>query len=264
MKHNRGYDEVMIVNPYDPQSTNQQTNLMTFNATPETGYYAGPADYYGYYAAGPEISYDGYYGEPAGYGAPYGYYAAGPETSYDGYYGEPAGYGAPYGYYADQSDVGWYAEPSEVSYYGDPGYGYYPQPESTYGYYGEPAMGHYGDQFEPVGYYADEWPMGWYADSSDMSGYADYEPPLSDYPAGVGYYAQPGMAGYVRQTDTPSYNPGCPIPTNVAGYGEHEQFSDVDPLSGYQRPKSVNASCEQFTPQPGVRDFVPETFKPLW
>ena len=29
MKHNRGYDEVMIVNPYDPQSTNQQTNLMT-------------------------------------------------------------------------------------------------------------------------------------------------------------------------------------------------------------------------------------------
>ena len=239
MKHNRGYDEVMIVNPYDPQSTNQQTNLMTFNATPETGYYAGPADYYGYYAAGPE-------------------------TSYDGYYGEPAGYGAPYGYYADQSDVGWYAEPSEVSYYGDPGYGYYPQPESTYGYYGEPAMGHYGDQFEPVGYYADEWPMGWYADSSDMSGYADYEPPLSDYPAGVGYYAQPGMAGYVRQTDTPSYNPGCPIPTNVAGYGEHEQFSDVDPLSGYQRPKSVNASCEQFTPQPGVRDFVPETFKPLW
>ena len=239
MKHNRGYDEVMIVNPYDPQSTNQQTNLMTFNPTPETGYYAGPADYYGYYAAGPEIS-------------------------YDGYYGEPAGYGAPYGYYADQSDVGWYAEPSEVSYYGDPGYGYYPQPESTYGYYGEPTMGHYGDQFEPVGYYADEWPMGWYADSSDMSGYADYEPPLSDYPAGVGYYAQPGMAGYVRQTDTPSYNPGCPIPTNVAGYGEHEQFSDVDPLSGYQRPKSVNASCEQFTPQPGVRDFVPETFKPLW
>jgi len=256
MKHNRGYDEVMIVNPYDPQSTNQQTNLMTFNTTPEMGYYAGPADYYGYYAAGPEMSYDGYYGEPVGYGAPYGYYA---DQSDVGWYAEPSEvsyYGDPgYGYYADQP---------EMRYYGDPGYGYYPQPESTYGYYGEPAMGHYGDQFEPVGYYADEWPMGWYADSSDMSGYADYEPPLSDYPERVGYYAEPQMAGYVRQTDTPSYNPGCPMPTNVAGYGEHEQFSEGDPLSGYQRPKSVNASCEQFTPQPGVRDFVPETFKPLW
>jgi hypothetical protein len=223
MKHNRGYDEVMIVNPYDPQSTNQQTNLMTFHATPEMGYYAAPTDY-GYYADSPEMI---------------GYYAAEPGA---------------YGYYADP--------PEMMGYYGDPGYGYYPQPESTYGYYGEPAMGYYGDRFDPVGYYADELPMGWYADASDSSGYAD--DPLSNYPEGVGYYAQPGMAGYVRQTDTPSYNPGCPIPTNVAGYGEHEQFSDVDPLSGYQRPKSVNASCEQFTPQPGVRDFVPETFKPLW
>jgi hypothetical protein len=269
MKHNRGYDEVMIVNPYDPQSTNQQTNLMTFNTTPEVGYYAAPTDYgyyadspemigyyaaepdaYGYYADQPEMR---YYGDPG-----YGYYPQ-PESTY-GYYGEPA-----MGHYGDQFEpVGYYADQPEMRYYGDPGYGYYPQPESTYGYYGEPAMGHYGDQFEPVGYYADEWPMGWYADSSDMSGYADYEPPLSDYPQGVGYYAEPQMAGYVRQTATPSYNPGCPIPTNVAGYGGQEQFSDGDPLSGYQRPKSVNASCEQFTPQPGVRDFVPETFKPLW
>ena len=113
-------------------------------------------------------------------------------------------------------------------------------------------MGYYGDQYEPVGYYADEWPMGYYTDSSEMAGYSDY-----------GYYGEPDMAGYVRQT-APAYNPGCPIPTNVAGYGEQEQFSDGDPFSGYQRPTSVNASCGQFTPQPGVSDFVPETFKPLW
>ena len=260
MKHNRGYDEVMIVNPYDPQSTNQQTNLMTFHATPEMGYYAAPTDY-GYYADSPEMM--GYYAaEPAAYG----YYADHPEMGWYADSPDMMGYyaAAPdaYGYYADQPEMGWYADSPEMGYYGDPGYGYYPQPESTYGYYGEPAMGYYGDQVDPVGYYADERPMGWYADAPDISGYAD--DPLSDYPEGVGYYAQPGMAGYVRQTATPSYNPGCPIPTNVAGYGEQEQFSDGDPFSGYQRPKSVNASCEQFTPQPGVSDFVPETFKPLW
>ena len=268
----------MIVNPYDPQSTNQQTNLMTFNTTPEMGYYAGPAAPYGYYAAGPEMSYDGYYGEPAGYGAPYGYYAAGPEMSYDGYSGEPPemmgyyaaepgaygyyadppemmGYYAAepgaYGYYADQPGVGWHADSPEMRYYGNPGYGY-----------SEPGIGYYGDQYDPIGYYADEWPMGWYGDSPDLPGYGDYQP-LSDYGDEMSYYAEPEMAGYVRQT-APVFNPGCPIPTNVAGYGEHEQFSEGDPLSGYQRPKSVNASCEQFTPQPGVRDFVPETFKPLW
>jgi hypothetical protein len=239
MKHNRGYDEVMIVNPYDPQSTNQQTNLMTFHATPDMGYYADPAGY-GYYADSPEMM---------------GYYAAEPEA---------------YGYYGDQPDMGWYADSPDIGYYGDPDYGYYAQPDFTTGYYGEPAMGYYGepaigyygDQYEPVGYYADEWPMGWYGDSLDMAGYSDYEP-LSEYADEVGYYGDQDLAGYVRQT-APAYNPGCPIPTNVAGYGEQEQFSDSDPFSGYQRPRSVNAKCEQFTPQPGVNDSVPETFRPLW
>jgi hypothetical protein len=259
MKPNRGYDEVMIVNPYDPQSTNQQINLMRFHQSPQIGYYAAEP-------------------EP-------GYYAAPAEMSY---YGQPAGYGNPYGYYPDPSDLGWYPEPPEVSYYGNPGYGYYAQPDFTSGYYGEPAMGYYGepamgyygepamgyygeppmgyygDRFEPVGYYADEQPMGWYPDSPDMSGYADYQP-LSDYPESVvGYNAEREMSGYVRQTATPSYNPGCPIPTNVAGYGEREQLLEGDPFSGYQRPATVNASCGQFTPQPGVSDFVPETFRPLW
>ena len=245
MKHNRGYDEVMIVNPYDPQSTNQPTNLMTFHAAPEMGYYADPTDY-GYYADSPDMM--GYYAaEPDAYGyygdqPDIGWYGDSPEMSY---YGDPYGYYAdPYGYYADQSDLGWYGDSPEI------------------GYYGEPGIGYYGDQYEPVGYYADEWPMGWYGYSPDMAGYSDYEP-LSEYADEMSYYAQPEMAGYVRQT-APAFNPGCPIPTNVAGYGEQEQFSDSDPFSGYQRPRSVNAKCEQFIPQPGVSDSVPETFRPLW
>jgi len=221
---NRGYDEVMIVNPYDPQATNQHTNLMTFHDSPEMGYYAAPEDY-GYYADAPEM---GYYGDP------YGYYAD------------------PYGYYADQSDLGWYADSPEMGYYAYPGYGHY----------GEPGIGYYGDQYDPVGYYADEWPMGWYGDSPDLTGYGDYQP-LSDYADEMSYYAQPEMAGYVRQTP-PAFNPGCPMPTNVAGYSEGEQFAAEEPFAGYQRPMTVNASCGQFTPQPGVSDFVPETFKPLW
>jgi hypothetical protein len=226
MKH-RGYDEVMIVNPYDPQSTNQETKLMTFHDSPEMGYYAAPEDY-GYYADFPEM----------------------------GYYADP------YGYYADQPDLGWYADSPEMGYYAHPGYGYYSQPDLSHGYYADPGVGYYGDQYEPVGYYADEWPMGWYGDSPDMAGYNHYEP-LSEYADEMGYYNDPEIAGYVRQT-RPAFNPGCPIPTNVAGYGADEQFAADEPFAGYQQPMTVNASCGQFTPQPGVSDFVPETFKPLW
>ena len=75
MKHNRGYDEVMIVNPYDPQSTNQQTNLMRFHhitrngllrspgqtmvimpTRPQMGYYARAAGRLRYYADQPELA----------------------------------------------------------------------------------------------------------------------------------------------------------------------------------------------------------------
>jgi hypothetical protein len=250
MKHNRGYDEVMIVNPYDPQSTNQQTNLMTFHATPEMGYYAAPTDY-GYYADSPEMM--GYYAAEPG---AYGYYADQPEMGWYADSPEMMGYYAAepgaYGYYADQPEMGWYADSPEMGYYGDPGYGYY----------SEPGIGYYGDQHEPIGYYADEWPMGWYGDSPDLAGYGDYQP-FSDYGDEMSYYAQPEMAGYVRQT-APVFNPGCPIPTNVAGYNEGEQFAAEEPFAGYQRPMTVNASCGQFTPQPGVSDSMPDTFRPLW
>jgi hypothetical protein len=100
------------------------------------------------------------------------------------------------------------------------------------------------------------------ADSPDMAGYDDYQP-LSDYADEMGYYGDPAMEGYVRQT-APAFNPGCPIPTNVAGYGEGEQLAADEPFAGYQRPMTVNPSCGQFAPQPGVSDPMPETFRPLW
>jgi len=180
MKGNLGYDEVMIVNPYDTRSNNQkQVNLMRYEQLP------------------PEM----------------------------GYYSEPAGYG-------------YYAEPQD-------------------GYYGEhPDMGYYG---EPAGYYADEYPshpMGWYG-NPEMVGYGTYEP-LGESEQGVGYYGEPDIAGYVRETRSPRYNPGCPVPTNVAG------FADADQLAGYQKPATVNPSCGQFTPPPGPSTELPETFRPLW
>jgi hypothetical protein len=61
----------------------------------------------------------------------------------------------------------------------------------------------------------------------------------------------------VRETEPP-FNAGCPLPTNVAGFGESED------LAGYIRPTTVNAACGQFTGQPGQPPSVPETFKPLW
>jgi hypothetical protein len=164
MKANHGFDEVMIVNPYDPHSNNPQNNkFMRFHES--LGYYLAP------------------------------------------------GYGA----------------------------------------YAQPAMAAH----EPVGYISEEQPMGWYGEP-EMVGYADYEPLAEPYPEGVGYYGEPDIAGYVRETATPAYNPGCPMPTNVAGFGEGEQFA------GYQRPSTVNPTCEQFTPQPGITEAVPETFRPLW
>ena len=52
--------------------------------------------------------------------------------------------------------------------------------------------------------------------------------------------------------------------TNVAGFAEAEPYAEAEPFAGYQRPRTVNPSCGQFTPQPGVTESLPETFKPLW
>jgi hypothetical protein len=224
MKTNHGFDEVMIVNPFNPQTNNQQQiKLMKFS---------GPQSYFGepigYYAEPQDFA---YYGQPAnGYG-----YAESPEYSY---YAEPPEYGEyePVGYYAEEQPYGYYGEPPE------------------YGYYAEPPE--YGE-YEPVGYYAEEQPYGYYGEPQEMVGYGQYEP-LSEYPEGVGEYAEPDVSGYVREVAVPPFNPGCPMPTNVAGFGETE------PFAGYTRPATVNPTCGQFTPQPGITEQVPETFRPLW
>ena len=182
MKTNPGFDEVMIVNPFNPLSNNQQQiKLMKF---------FGPQHYFG---------------KPMGY------------------YGEPPDYG----YYGEAPDYGYYAEPPD---------------------YGE---------YEPVGYFAEEQPYGWYGEPGEMVGYGQYEP-LSEYPHGVGHYGEPDISGYVRQVPVPPFNPGCPMPTNVAG------FAEAEPFAGYTRPATVNPTCGQFTPQPGITEQVPETFRPLW
>ena len=62
----------------------------------------------------------------------------------------------------------------------------------------------------------------------EMVGYGQYEPLAEDYP-GMAYYGEPDISGYVRDM-APTFNPGCPLPTNVAGFDESEN------LAGYVRP----------------------------
>jgi hypothetical protein len=261
MRPPRGFDEVMIVNPYDPARQQGVTFMQFYPSGPrDFGYYAGPP--WGYYA-GPPL---GWYGEPVEYG----------------YYGEPADLaedpygGYPYGYYGEPPDfAGW----GQAAPYGEvePGYGY-AEVDPALGYYAEdPMMGAYAedpltagyDQVDPVGYYAEEPPLGepdplgGDASMPEMVGYgepefADYsEEPLAEEYPGMGDYGEPDVAGYVRE-EAPAYNPGCPLPTNVAG------FEEADQLSGYVRPAEVGPTCTQFTPPPASKGSVPEAFKPLW
>jgi hypothetical protein len=203
VKGNRGFDEVMIVNPTEP---NGGGRFMRFHyGQPlEMGYYGEPPEMYGeydpvgYYAEEPYVGEDPYVSEyyPYGEADPYGYYAEAPEL-YG--WGEPEPYGEydPVGYYAEDPYVG----------------------EDPYG------------EVEPYGYYAE---------SPEMYG-----------------WGEPEISGYVRDVP-PAFNAGCPMPSNVAGFGE------AQPLEGYVRPGEVSPSCKDFTPQPGPTPAVPETFKPLW
>ena len=191
-----------------------------------------------------------------------GYYGQTPEF---GWYGQAPD---PYGYYAEPPELGYYGEPPEIGYYAEPPpeMGWYGEPPDPYGWYAEPPeLGYYAEYpeingyAEPVEYYAEEYPgaAGYaYGQMPEMVGYGEYEPLSEDYP-GMAYYGEPEMSGYVRQ-GPPAYNPGCPMPTNVAGFGENT------PLEGYVKPGTVNPACEQFVPQPGPTPVVPDTFRPLW
>lgn len=256
-------------------------------AEPEYGYYAEPTEGYGYFAEDPYLSEDlmygevdpnvGYYGEVdptfAYYGEvdpTVGYYGEA-EPAY-GYYGEaePA-----YGYYGQvEPALGYYgAGPGlgPMGAWGEPDaygqvepVGYFAE-EFPVGYYGEevPLAG-YGQEL-PMGYYGEEQPLGYYGQAPEMVGYGEPEPQFAeDYP-GMSYYgesefAEPELSdygGYVRDMP-PAFNAGCPLPTNLSGFG------DVDGFGGYSTPATVNPTCDRITPQPGTAPSPPETFKPLW
>lgn len=262
----RGFDEVMIVNPYDPRRGVEGVRGMFHPSA------------YGPYHRPPNLGFHGYpYGAYAGLG-----YFALPYAEADeyGYYAEDGPY-AQYGYAADDP-FGYYAEDDAYAYseaddpYGDYGedepYGYYaeddPYGESDEWAQHDPMDGYpddpYGDYAEddPYGYYAEEDPFG----ESDVDDYGYYaeDDPYGEPPEMVGYgeedYSEydPMMEGYVRDA-APAFNAGCAVPTNVAGFGEAD-----DELSGYVRPSTVNAECQTFTAQPGGAGRMPPTFEPLW
>jgi hypothetical protein len=294
MKRNRGFDEVMIVNPYDPGSNdNQGVRLMRFYAAPpgmgyyaeppaDPGYYAAPVNGYGYYAQAPGGY--GYYAAPAN---GYGYYANLPDQPE--LYGDIAPGHDPYGpvgYVTGEYPMGSYGDPYAMGYYGQP-MGYYADATDMDGYGGYGPMGYYADTPEmpgygPMGYYADTpetpgyGPMGYYADTPETPGYGPmgyyaetpgyprYEPMAAANPDvdGYGAYSQ-DYAGYVRETH-PAFNAGCPMPTNVHGFGEPNMQNMQNTFEGYVKPSTVNPMCGQFTPQPGQEAATPDTFKPLW
>lgn len=194
-----------------------------------------------------------------------------------GYYADPyAGYGDPYGGYGGYAGAYGYGDPYYG--YGDPAYGY----ADPYGYYAqdEPGWGQddtygYADD-EQVGYYAQDSPfdgdVGYADEASDGYGwgygYADDDPSMAgwygegeqDFGADEGwdgYGGGYGYSGFVREGPSP-FNAGCPMPSNVAG-----PEAD-DSLAGYGPPANVNASVEDFRPQPGGARGVPDTFRPLW
>jgi hypothetical protein len=191
-------------------------------------------------------------------------------------------------YYGDPYQMGYYGQPVEGDYGQAPEFaGYGQTPEfAGYGYgmaapyYGQVEPGY--SEYEPVGYFAEEAPYGYYGedpyaeyepvagcgempemvgygaegyDGSD--GYDEFEPLAEEYP-GVADYGEPEISGYVRDVPPP-FNAGCPMPTNIAGINE-----DPADFAGFQRPLEVNASCRDFTAQPGRESAVPDTLRPLW
>ena len=273
MRNKPGFDEVMIVNPAEP-GANQGVRLMrVYPPHPLTmGYYAQAPQSGGYYGG------YGYYAEPPPpLEPPLGYYAD-PAELY-GYYGEPVQPQVPlegyYGYYGEpvqpqvplEGYYGYYGEPAQPTYPLEGYYGYYDEPaqptyplEGYYSYYGEPPQpsypveGYYGNYGEPA---PAPLPLeGYYGSFTEMPGYAQYA--RTPESSGVSYYGEPDLAGYLR-AHAPTYNAGCPMPTNVAGFAEAAM-----PLDGYVKPSSVNAECEQLTPQPASGSPASEYFKPLW
>jgi hypothetical protein len=236
----RGFDEVMIVNPEERAGPARGVRLMPYYDAnyPEMGGYADP------------VGEDPY----AGYGQEY----EGPETygSCDGAesldWGDPA-----YGYVqADPGTMGYPSvgyvaqEPYAAPYgYSGPSYGYAGEP---YGFAGTPlAAGAFGCVAN--------------APCPRCSGLSDDQ--LYGYSADDGYSSDDaygeedaqysGVEGYAP--DLPSrFNARFGIPGSLAGPDQES------PLDGFVKPRPVGPVVRQFTPAPEQPPSVPEAFKPLW
>ena len=251
----RGFDEVMIVNPFDPGSQLQGAKYMQFYRVPQGyGYYGAPASY-GYYPAPGYAGYGQYapaqYGEqPAEYPS-YGY-AEAPESGYM----PVAGYGAGYPQYAEYPQYAAYPDYSEY-----PDYLGYPYAEY-------PDVPGYAETNVPQDYaeypvYTQNPPSAYseYPDHSEVMGYADTQPEYPQYAenpemVGWGEPTDQPFDGYVRARSAP-YNPGCMLPTNVNGYGEMSGYS------GYIPPATSNPTCNQFTGS-ATTPNVTDPFRPLF
>jgi hypothetical protein len=243
----RGFDEVMIVNPEERAGPARGVRLMPYYDAnyPEMGGYADPVGEdpyagYGQGYVGPE-TYDRCDGaEPGEWGAPeYGYAQADPGAM--GYpsvgYVAQEPYAAPYGYVQ--------ADPRAMGY---PSVGYAAQ---------EPYAAPYGNAAPPAAF-----GCAGQAPCPRCSGISDAE--LYGYSGEDGYaeederYAdEPAMDGYAP--DLPSrFNARFGIPGSLAG-PEPEP-----PLEGFVKPREVGPIVRQFTPAPESPSTIPETFKPLW
>jgi hypothetical protein len=226
----RAFDEVMIVNPYDPSTDGEGERLMFGHyGWPGFGYYADPYAYAAPYAYADPYGYaDGGYVNGYGYADPYAYA--------DPYYGYGYGYADPYGYAYAAAPAEFPDAPAADFAQDDPSiYGVPDDAIDGYGGYGcNCGVGGYGQtDIPPADSFAQD----------DINGYAD--------PYGYG--------GYVAERP-PRFNAGCPLPVNV-GIGDDES---VNGYEGYVPTADVNASCSGFRPGPASPADVPDTFRPLW
>jgi hypothetical protein len=267
MTRRPAFDDVLIVNPFDPDLPQQGAHAMRFRPIPAglAGYAFAPYHHalhgYGPYAAPPELSEAQLYGYQAaelGCGGPYGRYqpvgyfadeppmAGYPIAGYPvGGYAAP-GYPAP-GYSMAGYPAPGYAEAPAPSYpmAGYPVAGYAEAPPS--GYAGPPPLA----APELYGYGAPEYAgyEGSYgAETSDQVGW----PPD---PAVSGYEEAPDFAAYVRPQQAGA---SCPVMSNVAGVDESPAFE------GYVRPPAGGPSCDQLTNAKERARRLPATLKPLW
>jgi hypothetical protein len=253
MANRRTFDEVMIVNPFDPRRPDQGGEAVRFAHVSHPGYAEVPVDGYGYYGEPYEV---------AEYAEPYEVAEYAPVEGYGYYGGYPGGYG--------ESEYAEYevAEPVEVGYYGETpemvGYSEY-APVEGYGYSEYAPVEGYAE-YAPVEGYAEYAPVEGYAEYAPVEGYDEYQPAYgeadySEYQPAYGEvdptYAEADVAGYTAER-APRFNPSVLVSANVNGYGEPMDFA------GYQTPTTVSPTVTAFKPPPGQPGPMPDQFRPLW